>query len=875
MQEHSGNPSAVALALGVTLDETKTRAGKSSKNQTPVVIYSPNFIDDSLKMHIIGYANLRYAYSKSELLEELRTKKKCTKVMAKKLLAIYERQLVLDYLYDILSPLLKYQDKGLKICIGGNKKGAFDIVAFPHLVMLTGDTKELDYLAGTSWQKKSGPKCRLCTTLNFNQSNYVLDNIFRDDASMYEHGVAGLAYIRDCYLNSLQYDVNNIALTGCNTYNLSQGSNRLISLFHWQYIRKIHSFYRSLVPDYLHTTLKGILEYTISWCMHCIYAVSAIDPQHFGRSSAILDERIKHFPRSHSMYPVREYYFGDGIRDFFNDSWRNEDKGTGFFRSGNIETWMLPSLLLQIMLCINKDIVPFSKTWSKNNIRHQQSTKCTGQLSQKYSVGKVLLKTLSCSLDFHFCCKSVIMVASGIDSLKAIIKNLNCNLKLLWMLKYDLVQTCKKDPDKKASKGYRGIKMHLIEHYPYFKRTFGADSRPTDTELSEQYHKLSVKSSYELTNKHVGKEQYQMLINLKQYNTTNNIYAYLLVSGKLSVDKDADDEGTGNEGSGDQGLGDEGLSDEGLGDEGLGDQGLSDQGLGYDDSGDDDSGNEGSGNDNSSDKVVDDDGLGDQGFSDQGLGYDDSSDKGSGDQDSSDEGSNDEGSGDEGSDDEGSSDEGSDDEGSGDEDSSDEDSSDEGSGDEGSGDENLGDEGSGDMYSPKNISNNYKYTSTIKNKENPINRNIMSEKELVDFCTTYKSKKFQKLWKGQEFNYVNSIKRSHDPNKASKHDFTLKCSSSASSFMTVFYKAKVEKVKKGGGKKGSGKLKATNSGKARPKIDESPKDAIGHIVAMLKFGTGIKGSVICYHIVILWLEITGSGDEWPVYKYTTTKKRTV
>ena len=527
IREFSNNPNAVALALGVTLDETHVRSGKSSKNQTPVCIYFLNLIDYSFKMHHIGYDNKVLPYSKLHLHDILRANK-CTTDHANKLLSMSERTLTLDYLYDVLKPILDYQAEGLKLRVGGDKENAFDIVAYPHLVMITGDTKELDFLAGTNWRKGTGPKCRLCTS-DIKTSSNNIDNKFRDDDTMYTVSKEGGDYIRHCYTSTEKYNKKHNSMQLCDSQNIGLlGENKLIKLFEWQKSRGIHSFYRSLVPDYLHTTLKGIMEYTISWSIHCIYAVAKLDKKTYSRSSAILDDRIINFPCGHSVYPVREYYFRKGIRDFFNKSWyTKESKSTGFFRTGNIETWKLPSLLMQVMLSINQDIVPFDKKWSLDNININKNEKCRGQISRNWGVGKVLLKALSCSLDFHFCCKSIIMVESAIDSLRTIVKNLRCNLNMLWLLKFDLIQACKQKTGgshSPASKGYTGIKMHLIEHYPYYKRTFGADPRPTDTELSEQHHKLSVKSSYELTNKHIGEEQFQMLINLKHYATVNYIY---------------------------------------------------------------------------------------------------------------------------------------------------------------------------------------------------------------------------------------------------------------------------------------------------------------------------------------------------------------
>ena len=64
--------------------------------------------------------------------------------------------------------------------------------------------------------------------------------------------------------------------------NLFVGENPLISLFIWQYERKINSFFQTLCPDYLHTVSKGIVEYAITWTIGCLQVISFIDHNNYG-----------------------------------------------------------------------------------------------------------------------------------------------------------------------------------------------------------------------------------------------------------------------------------------------------------------------------------------------------------------------------------------------------------------------------------------------------------------------------------------------------------------------------------------------------------------------------------------------------------------
>ena len=73
--------------------------------------------------------------------------------------------------------------------------------------------------------------------------------------------------------------------------NLFVGENPLISLFNWQYERKINSFFQSLCPDYLHTVSKGIVEYAIT----CLQVISFIGHNNYGDNMIMLDTRCSNF----------------------------------------------------------------------------------------------------------------------------------------------------------------------------------------------------------------------------------------------------------------------------------------------------------------------------------------------------------------------------------------------------------------------------------------------------------------------------------------------------------------------------------------------------------------------------------------------------
>jgi hypothetical protein len=216
--------------------------------------------------------------------------------------------------------LLQYQDKRCYIRVGRkcfNK--SFEVEAYIHLVLITGDSKSQDYLSGTSSRKKF-LKCRCCMMYDcITPSSKIRDDIiFRDDVEMNEVGKYGykglllkLNMKKTIASNRLEYKKITQQINDINKrmsdLNCAVGDNPLYMSFRWQRERGINSFHSALPPDYLHTINKGPVECCIAWCVACIMATAEIDKINYGSNMATLDTKISFFQI------IRVWIFVEGI----------------------------------------------------------------------------------------------------------------------------------------------------------------------------------------------------------------------------------------------------------------------------------------------------------------------------------------------------------------------------------------------------------------------------------------------------------------------------------------------------------------------------------------------------------------------------------
>jgi hypothetical protein len=184
------------------------------------------------------------------------------------------------------------------------------------------------------------------------------------------------------------------------------------------------------------------------------------------------------------------------------------------------------------MFCINKDIVPFDKNWSKKF-----------NFKWKWNPGVTIINALTSVFDMHIFCLKTILSSKDIDvTLTKLISNCHAQQSLLWLMRKDLVDSCtnksmigtkgtKQQIPKlgklKSENFWNAIKPHLTTHIPFYKKFYGVDKRYYDTELSEKSHIKFVKNIYETSNKKKHNSQQQMLINIRNSESitmTNHVF---------------------------------------------------------------------------------------------------------------------------------------------------------------------------------------------------------------------------------------------------------------------------------------------------------------------------------------------------------------
>ena len=499
------NINNTAVAIGITLDDTLIYSGK--RTLTPVYIFIPNCIDEAFQMHLLGFApsdqllhdkrsienHLYETYPKYK--KENGAKRYTGKMkIADDLLKFHERKFQRDYLYDILKPILETQKEAVLLRVGrfDNPKG-YEINASIHLCIISGDNLQLEYLTSTNFKIKD-MKCRMCMSTNCQAIDPNLAiGAFRDDQEMQTIGSNyQAALIQECKRTAHQRtpEINDCYEEG-KRVGIKAGYNKLIDLFKFQYDHKISGFFQSLAPDYLHTVVKGLIEAAISWTVCCLHAIAIFDPAKYSNNVSTISARIKVFPITQSLviFPNKPFHrWSSGIMHLFKDP-ANKDRAhsTGFFASGSIEAWKLPQLLFQLIFCINEQVCPFS-IWNPSTSK---------KLKHKWNIGRVIINSLVSVMELHFCGRMKVLTQTAIESkLTEVIRNARAHMSLFRLLKQDLIT----DLTIKVDKGDTGIKSHLIAHIPHCKLTFGADTRTTDTELSELEHK-AVKKAHDGTNK--------------------------------------------------------------------------------------------------------------------------------------------------------------------------------------------------------------------------------------------------------------------------------------------------------------------------------------------------------------------------------------
>ena len=115
--------------------------------------------------------------------------------------------------------------------------------------------------------------------------------------------------------------------------------------------------YTFVPPDVLHTVLSGILK---DWIFNTAVIISkiALSNQNYRFSLQKLDIKLSNFPTAQSM-PFYMHKFDNGVTPYLKKA-TGENKGLSTSGLGGINHQQIPSLVLQMLICIgyNGEIIP-------------------------------------------------------------------------------------------------------------------------------------------------------------------------------------------------------------------------------------------------------------------------------------------------------------------------------------------------------------------------------------------------------------------------------------------------------------------------------------------------------------------------------------
>ena len=361
---------AIPLCIAFSLDKTTLNSSRS-RCAIPLTFWIFNLSGDqerrSFKCEFLGYAP-QLPENKSRLHEVL-TAQGCQGI-GKRNLAIKraERQSLLNYLGQVLKPLIECQLRGGMVLQIGNSSSKKTVNAVPFLVAMIGDNEGSSYITGTS-NSSLLCRCRVCnqedcSSFMFNPNDVTSTATFRSDAVTNEHAVQGATLELKAFNGSRLSSEENLTKLRVKHLNIASAAhNPLYEAFaatSQPLTRLPHlprfGLHHSSPPDVLHTFLKGSNELCLALVMEIVYYVQTLDADKYKSNVSQLDRRIASINIDQSLPAMRMSKFGGGLSQFF----LRENAGS---MTGGLPAWKLKSLLLQLQICIGEDdaILPNKK----------------------------------------------------------------------------------------------------------------------------------------------------------------------------------------------------------------------------------------------------------------------------------------------------------------------------------------------------------------------------------------------------------------------------------------------------------------------------------------------------------------------------------
>ena len=509
---------SVPLCIAISLDETSLNTTRS-RNETPVTFWIYNFSGDSerksFKCEFLGYAP-SLPETKSRLHNVLLEQGCTTKSRRSLAIKRAERRAQLNYLGQVLKPLLECQSRGLTLQVG-NSSNKLMINAIPFLVAIIGDNEGSHYIAGASTSKKWS-RCRVCTHEDCSSFKLNLDaapdlsspdsfssqKSFRSDTVtklLAERGAdielklfKGVPISADERNTMRTLEFQNIASSRSNPlYDIMEATHRPC-----QFSPHLPRFglHQSVPPDVLHTFLKGCGEYCLSLVMAIVHSIQTLDAKYFSNVSE-LDRLIDLINIHQPLPPMRMSKFSGGISKFFNSNNCKTTRNTGLM-TGGLPAWKIKPLLLLLLMSLDEPdiILPDSNQWCLHRVYKKRDLK----FSENWSVLRTAHCAMSSTLEVYFGLSKKQATISDLKRLDYLIHLNNLYLLRLKKLSKELLHNISGNEDQRPGQLYSGIKLHMMTHMPHFKMFYGMPSFLTDMELPEHSH-LKSKEAFQHTSK--------------------------------------------------------------------------------------------------------------------------------------------------------------------------------------------------------------------------------------------------------------------------------------------------------------------------------------------------------------------------------------
>jgi len=516
-------------------------ACSSTRGICPLVFNICNATGKSFRPHILAYCPVELAYSTPRLKELCKAHfdGKANVDHVKFACDLAMRRATDSFLFNVLKPILDFQQCGLKVQIGSGKDATVGR-AFLFLSHWCGDSAELNVLQAVRVGSKEN-HCRVCTgyskvgggTVGIPRNPVTMEKMTRD--LELSHLVAMKAGPRSVLSDEMQASVKE-----ANSFGV-MGGVRLLPKILDSVPKEVNTHAQSVPADCLHTAVKGTgAEVPLSCGLQIIHAVAKNKKKKytdFAQAHAHIDDATVNFPSKHALHPFnRHWHFSGGATTFLKSGSKKGGKqgASAGMLTGGTPAWQLPILLLQVLFCV-----------ADNNINLLPNKKCVvTSYGVVHNPTKVLIDGMCSSLQALWLLKSKTANAHHLDLLLEATKKANVCNDTMFDLKQTILrangdfkkkkktlkgdikptsqttldgETKKKTPPPKVGRvttqaeSSTAMKKHLWLHFSEQAVEFGQDQRSTDTELGESAVKETVQVSWTKSNKQKRHSERMML----------------------------------------------------------------------------------------------------------------------------------------------------------------------------------------------------------------------------------------------------------------------------------------------------------------------------------------------------------------------------